>query len=230
MTLTGSQAEDAGIRTNEIAAVEVVLRLGALMLAAGSPTDDVERAMRTAASALGVVRATAAVSFGMIMLSYFPDAGAQPASAMQMVPDRVADYRRLSAAAKLVTELRAGRVDLGAAVAEVDRIESLDVAWPEPLSSLAQALSAAASTVLFGGSALDALATLIIGGLVQPIVVRLDRSGLPPFFRSLIGPFVSSVLVALRSPWEHPSILHSCSPAACCDSSPARPSSQACAT
>ena len=33
--------------------------------AAGSPTDDVERAMRTAAASLGLTRTTAAVSFGI---------------------------------------------------------------------------------------------------------------------------------------------------------------------
>ena len=178
-------------------AVEVVLRLGAVMLGAGSPTDDVERAMRSAAGALGLTRTTAVVSFGTIWLSYFPGAGTQPVTAMQLVPERVTDYRRLSAAAHLVRDLRAGQSDLSGAVNEIERIASLDTAWPEPFTSLAQAGSAAASTLLFGGSALDALATLVIGAFVQPIVVRLDRSGLPPFFRSLIGPLVSSILVAV---------------------------------
>ena len=41
-------------------AVDVVLRLGSIMLSAGSPTDDVERAMRTAAASVGLERATAA--------------------------------------------------------------------------------------------------------------------------------------------------------------------------
>ncbi len=193
----GSPSGTFESRSDEITAVEVVLRLGAVMLSAGSPTDDVQRAMRTAASAVGLERATAVVSFGTISVSYFSSSATQPATAMQLVPDKETDYRRLSAAATLVTELRRGSVDLAGAVTEIERIESLDTAWPEPLTSLAQAASAAASTVLFGGSGLDALATFIIGALVQPIVVRLDRSGLPPFFRSLIGPFVSSLLVAL---------------------------------
>ena len=176
--------------------VEIVLRLGAVMLAAGSPTDDVQRAMQTAAAAVGLTRATAIVSFGTISLSSFTGPAAQPVTAMHLVPERVADYRRLSAAAALVSELRVGSVDIEGAAAELYRIEALDTAWPEPLTSLAQAGSAAAATVLFGGSGVDALATLIIGMLVQPIAIRIDRSGLPPFFRSLVGPLVSSVLVA----------------------------------
>jgi uncharacterized membrane protein YjjP (DUF1212 family)/uncharacterized membrane protein YjjB (DUF3815 family) len=180
-----------------VRAVEVILKLGAVMLAAGSPTDDVERAMRAAAASLGLERTTAAVSFGMISLTYFPGMAAQPITAILLVSEQTTDYRRLAAASELVARLRAETVDLESAAAEVDRIGSLETAWPEPFTSLAQALSAAASTVLFGGSAADALATLIIGVMVQPIVVRLDGSGLPPFFRSLIGPLVSSLLVAV---------------------------------
>ncbi len=180
-----------------VRAVEVVLKLGAIMVGAGSPTDDVERAMRSAAESLGLPRTTAGVSFGTISLSYFPPPAAQPVTAMLLAPEQVSDYRRLTAAAGLVSELRMGTLDLAGADAEIERIGALQTAWPEPLTSLAQAVSAAASTVLFGGSAIDALATLIISAVVQPIVVRLDGSGLPPFFRSLIGPLVSSLLVAL---------------------------------
>ena len=180
-----------------VRAVQVVLKLGAVMLGAGSPTDDVERAMRSAAESLGLPRTTAGVSFGTITLSYFPGPAAQPVTAMLFAPEQVSDYRRLTAAAGLVSELRAGTLDLGGAEAEIERIGALETAWSEPLTSLAQAVSAAASTVLFGGSAIDAVATLLISALVQPIVVRLDGSGLPPFFRTLIGPLVSSLLVAL---------------------------------
>ena len=186
----------ANDETDGVRAVQVVLKLGAVMLGAGSPTDDVERSMRSAAASLGLPRTTAGVSFGTISLSYFPGPATQPVTAILLVPDQVSDYRRLTAAAGLVNELREDKLGLDAAEAEVERISALQTAWPEPLTSLAQAVSAAASTVLFGGAAFDALATLLISVLVQPIVVRLDRSGLPPFFRSLIGPLVSSLLVA----------------------------------
>ncbi len=178
-------------------AIDLVVRLGAIMISAGSPTDDVERSMGVAARALGLGRVTAAVSFGSITLSYVAGPDGPPATAMQMVRERLSDYRRLSAAARLVNDLRTGAVDRARAAAEVARIEALGSAWPEPLSSLAQAVSASASTVVFGGSPLDALATLIIGVLVQPIIVRVDGSGLPPFFRSLIGPLISCLLVAV---------------------------------
>src|SRR5262245_10113475 len=160
-------------------AVDLVVRLGAIMLSAGSPTDDVERSMRVAARALGLEPVTAAVSFGSITLSYRASPEGQQATAMQMVRERSSDYRRLSAAARLGNGLRPGAADRGHAAAEVERIEQMGSAWPEPITSLAQAVSASASTLLFGGSPLDALATLIIGAVVQPIIVRVDGSGLP---------------------------------------------------
>ncbi len=160
--------------------------------------------MRSAAAGLGLDRTTAAVSFGTIWLSYSPGPAAQPITAMVLVPEQATDYQRLAAAAGLVTELRTGTVDLERAAAEVERVASLQTAWREPFTSLSQAVSAGASTVLFGGSALDALATLLISAVVQPIVVRLDGSGLPPFFRSLIGPLVSSLLVALTVALDAP--------------------------
>jgi uncharacterized membrane protein YjjP (DUF1212 family) len=177
--------------------VDLVVRLGAIMLSAGSPTDDVERSMGVAARALGLERVTAAVSFGSITLSYIAGPDNAPATAMQMVRERSSDFRRLSAAARLVNDLRTGAAERTHAAAEVERIEQLGSAWPEPLTSFAQAVSASASTVLFGGSPLDALATLIIGVIVQPIIVRVDGPGLPPFFRSLIGPLISCLLVAV---------------------------------
>ncbi|HEX6474815.1 MAG TPA: threonine/serine exporter family protein, partial [Candidatus Limnocylindria bacterium] len=83
-------------------AVDLVVRLGAIMLSAGSPTDDVERSMQVAARALGLERVTSAVSFGSITLSYLSGPENSPATAMQMVRERSSDYRRLSAAARLV--------------------------------------------------------------------------------------------------------------------------------
>ena len=43
----------------------------------------------------------------------------------------------------------------------------------------------------------DALATLAIAAAVQPVLARLDRSSLPPFFRSFFGAAMSTLLVAL---------------------------------
>jgi uncharacterized membrane protein YjjP (DUF1212 family) len=52
--------------------------------------------------------------------------------------------------------------------------------------------------VLFGGSPLDAVATFGIGIGIGPVVEWLDRSsGLPPFFQTLIAPFLATLAAVL---------------------------------
>ena len=179
--------------------VEVVLTLGAIMLSSGSSTNDVEQAMRSTATAIDLPRATAVVSFNTVSLTYFPEPQAQPITAIRLAPQRLNEYRRLSAAATLAGNLRSGAIDLSQAALELDRISGSDMSdmtWSRPLAGLAQAASAAAFTIVFGGTVVDALVTLLISTLVQPAVMSLDRSKLPPFFRSLLSPFLVALLVA----------------------------------
>ena len=67
----------------------------------------------------------------------------------------------------------------------------------QALRFVAPGLSAAGTTLMFGGDQLEALATLAIGLLVQPALAALDHSSLPPFFRLGIGAAGSAILVAL---------------------------------
>lgn len=175
--------------------IDVVLTLGAIMLRAGSSTNDIERAMRLTGEAIGLVQPTAAVTFNTISLSYSPASAAPPITAIRLVLERSDDYRRLLAAAKLMSDLRSGSISVRGARAEIDRIRGVSIMGYRPLTSLAQAVSAAALTLVIGGTVIDVVITLLISAIVQPIVVLLDRSGLPPFFRSLIGPLISVLLV-----------------------------------
>jgi uncharacterized membrane protein YjjP (DUF1212 family)/uncharacterized membrane protein YjjB (DUF3815 family) len=180
----------------EVLGVEVVLALGTLLISTGSSTRDAEHAMRSTAAAIGLSRATAAVSFNVIALSYFPVPTARPITAINLVPQRVDDYQRLSAAATLASSLRSGAIGLGEAAAALWRMNGSTAMPSKWLGGLAQAASAAALTVVFGGTGTDALATMLVSTLVQPVVMGLDRFRLPPFFRSLIGPLVAALFVA----------------------------------
>lgn len=175
--------------------VDVVLTLGAIMLGAGSSTDDIERAMRLTGAAIGVEQPTAVVTFNTISLSYSPGPAIPPVTAIQLVLERSDDYRRLLAAARLMRDLRSGSISLRGARAEIEHIRGSGIMAFKPLTSIAQAVSAAALTLVIGGTVIDVVATLLISAIIQPFVVLLDKSGLPPFFRSLIGPLLSVLLV-----------------------------------
>jgi uncharacterized membrane protein YjjP (DUF1212 family) len=183
--------------------VSTALRVGSILLAAGATTDDVERAMRRVALAAGLTDVQSAVTMGILTMSAVGERG-WPVTQVRIVGERANDYRRLSLVAGLVDGVDAGTLTVDAIPAELDRILELEPPYPSWLVVLASALSSAAATVLFGGDALDAVATLGIGLVVEPIVRRLDRSALPEFFSTLIGPFLAVglaiVLVAAGLP------------------------------
>ena len=79
----------------------------------------------------------------------------------------------------------------------LDRQDSSGPAYGRFLTFAAPGLSAAGSTLMFGGNERDALVTLAIGLAVQPILAALDRSRIPPFFRLAIGVAGTAMLVAL---------------------------------
>ena len=175
-------------------ALAVALRVGSLLLAAGSSTDDVERSMRRVALAEGLLEVQCVVMLGILTMSAVRATDGLPLTQMRLVSQRTNDFRRLTAAVELVDRLESGAVSPDDAMAELDRIDALDAPYSPIVSTVATALSSAAAVVLFGGSAVDAAVTLGIGLAVDPVVQRLDRSALPEFFRALTGPLLATLL------------------------------------
>ena len=178
-------------------ALDLVVQLGAILLAAGAPTEDVEAAMRRAAVGAGIDRPSAVVTFNAIALSALPAGSSQPTTALRLVPERRTDFGHLAATTRVAGQLGRRELDIEAAVTEIDRIAALGHGWPLQVRRLAPAGSAAAAALLLGASWLEALVTGVIGILVQPLVAILERSALTPFFRSLLGPFASALLVVV---------------------------------
>ena len=206
-TDTAEPAPPAAIAPDPAAdyrSLAIALRVGAVLLTAGASTDDVERAMRRVAQAAGLDDVQSVVILGILTISAVRGHNRQPITQTRIVGRRTSDSQRLVAAARLVDRIEAGQVSAGEAAVELDRIDALAAPYSGWVLTLAMALSSAASTVLFGGSAQDALATLAIGLAVEPIVRRVESSGLPDFFQALIGPFLATalavVLVALGLP------------------------------
>jgi uncharacterized membrane protein YjjP (DUF1212 family) len=175
----------------------IALRVGAVLLTAGASTDDVERAMRRVARAAGLEDVQSVVILGILTISAVRASDRQPITQTRIVGRRTSDSQRLVRASRLVDRIEAGKVSTEEAAAELDRIDALPPPYSAWVLTLAMALSSAASTVLFGGTAQDALATLAIGLAVEPVVRRVETSGLPEFFQVLIGPFLATALAVI---------------------------------
>jgi uncharacterized membrane protein YjjP (DUF1212 family) len=172
------------------------MRIAINQLASGAQTDDVETAVRDVARRYGIRGVQAAITFSMISISH--DTGtADPITMLHFVRDRTVDFDRLAATAALVRAIRSEPMPIAAAEAELDAIEEGRSAYGRFVTFVAPAVSAAASTIVFGGDAVDGLATFADALLIQPALAAIGRTSLPPFFRVGFGAAASALLVAL---------------------------------
>jgi uncharacterized membrane protein YjjP (DUF1212 family) len=188
--------------------LSVVIRVGSLLLANGATTDEVEQAMRSIARASGLDNVQAIVQFATISVSYAPEADAEPITIVRLARNRTTDYARLTAASELANRLSDSQMTVDDALDEVQRIESSGAPYPTWLLWLASAISAGGATVLFGGGPIEVMAAGVATIAARPALEWMARSGLPTFFRNVIGPALAVtvviVLMALGLPANGP--------------------------
>ncbi len=177
--------------------LRLAMRIAVTMLSNGAQAEDVEASIGHLARAYDVGGVQAAVSFSMISISRYTHPDEPPTTLLHLVRDRRIDFTRLAAVSETVRHIRDGSLDLETAESAVDRLDSATSSYGQVARFVAPGLSAAGTTLMFGGDLLEALATLAIGLVVQPALAALDRSSLPPFFRLGIGAAGSAILVAL---------------------------------
>jgi len=178
--------------------LRLAMRVAIAMLGSGAQTDDVETAIDTTGRAYRIDPIQRSVTFSGIAISYDdPTDGHPPTTLLYTVPERVSDFARLAAASSVVRRIKAGDLDIAGAEGALDELVRQPPPYGRAISFAAPAVSAAGSTVVFGGAPLDAIATLAVALVIQPALSSLDRSELPPFFRTFFGVAASTLLVAL---------------------------------
>lgn len=171
--------------------------MGVAMLASGAQATDIEASLRGVMRALGLPGAEAVVTYSTVSISFVAPGDAEATTALQLVRDWRPDYSQLAALRALAREIRGGRADLERTEAELTRIAAKPRPYRAALRLAAPGLSAAAATILFGGSPGDAAVTLAIGLAVQPLLERIEASDLPPFFQVVGGVSTTAFLVVL---------------------------------
>jgi uncharacterized membrane protein YjjP (DUF1212 family) len=177
--------------------LRIAMRVAVTMLSSGAQSDEVEAAITSITEAYGVHDVQASVTFSGITVSHDRSGTERPTTLLHIVRDRTSDFARLAAASDTVRRIRAGELDPEAASAALDQLETQESPYGPLVSFVAPGISAAGSTVLFGGNLAESATTLAIAFLVQPALAQLDRSSLPPFFRLVFGAAASTILVAL---------------------------------
>jgi uncharacterized membrane protein YjjP (DUF1212 family)/uncharacterized membrane protein YjjB (DUF3815 family) len=165
------------------------------MLASGAQSQEVEATLLAVMRAFGLADGEAIVTNSSVTISHVAPGDAEATTAILAVRRWRPDFGRLAAAAALGNDIQAERVGIGAAEAEIERIAALPPPYGRLLAFVAPALLSAAVTIMFGGTAVDAVATLAIGLAIQPILEGIERSALPLFFQVVFGVAATTLLV-----------------------------------
>jgi uncharacterized membrane protein YjjP (DUF1212 family) len=197
VTLAPTSHDPTALPADDRARVlRLALRFAVAMLGSGAQTEDTEAAVGALTRGLGLPNVQAAVTFSTVSVSHTAR-GASPITLLHIVRDREADFSRLADLSALARAIGHEEMDLDGAEAELRRIAARPSTYRPLVTFSAAGISAMGSTLMFGGSLIDAAATLAIAMAVQPALAALDRSTLPPFFRVAFGAAASTLAVAL---------------------------------
>jgi uncharacterized membrane protein YjjP (DUF1212 family) len=202
---------DAGLRLRVHRLLTVILRIGALLLGSGASTNDVETTMQALAEEAELQTMEPTVIAGLVTVSWDPGWHGEPITMLRVVRQRTTEYDRLADLASLVSRVQDGSLSFDDVDTELDGIEARSRRYASREILLATSASAAASTVLFGGGILEAVAAAVAVGAAQPFVVRLGATGFPMFFQNVAAPaivtLVALLLIGLHFPVNGPIVV-----------------------
>lgn len=176
--------------------MDLALRIGELLLAAGAGAADVSAQMNNVGHAAGLRNFTADVTFTELTMSYQPAGDVPPIIAIRQVRARQADYATLTAVDHLVRRVVSGRLSQSAAAEQLKALTS-------QASGLPNWVVTAALGAMGGGVAvmLDArwqvLAIAIVAAASIDVIARwLARRRVPVFYQQAAGGLFATLFAA----------------------------------
>ncbi|MFD0684874.1 threonine/serine exporter family protein [Actinomadura fibrosa] len=192
-------------------AVDLVLRVGELLLASGETTERVNEAMLSLALAYELPRCEVQVTLTSLLVSTHPGKGAVPVTGARAIRRRTPAYWRLTALHDLVQQASIGMLELDEAHRRLAEVKRGRPPYPAWLLVMSLGLIAASASVLSGGGPLvagTAFAATLLGDRAGAV---LARRGIVEFFQlavaAAIGATGAAVVVALGEPGQAATIV-----------------------
>lgn len=176
--------------------MDLALRIGELMLAAGAGAADVSVQMDNVARACGERTLIADVTFTELAITYQPPDDEPPIIQIRNVRGRNADYSQLTAVDHLVRSLAAGRIDRDEALAQVKTIDNNPPPYPRWAGTTAWGVMGAAIAVMLAAPWLIVGVAFVAACAVDLIARALDRRRVPVFYQRAAGGLFATVLAA----------------------------------
>ncbi|WP_433473353.1 threonine/serine ThrE exporter family protein [Spirillospora sp. CA-142024] len=192
-------------------AVDLVLRVGELLLASGETTERVNEAMLGLAVAYELPRCEVQVTLTSLLVSAHPGGGAAPMTGTRAIRRRTPAYWRLAALHQLVQDASIGMLELDEAHKRVAEIKRGRPPYPSWLLVVSLGLIAASGSVLSGGGPLVAITAFFATLLGDRAAAYLARRGIAEFFQltvaAAIGAAAAAVVVAMGNPGQAATIV-----------------------
>jgi uncharacterized membrane protein YjjP (DUF1212 family) len=181
-------------------ALDLVLRVGELLLASGEATERVNESMLSLAVAYELPRCEVAVMFTFLSVSVHPGGGAPPVTGARAIRRRNPAYWRLVRLHSLVQEASLGLLGLDEAFERLTSIKRGRAPYPSWLMVIGLGLIAASASVMVGGGPLVAGTAFVATVLADRTAALLARRGVVEFFQlavaATIGASSAAVVIA----------------------------------
>ncbi|MFL6053890.1 MAG: threonine/serine exporter ThrE family protein [Actinoallomurus sp.] len=185
-------------------ALDLVLRVGELLLASGEATERVNESMLSLAVAYELPHADVAVTFTVITVNVHPGHGAMPVTGGRAIRRRSPAYWRLVALHALIQEASLGLVDVEEAHRRLAEIKRMPPPYPPWLIVVFLGLIAASASVMVGGGPLVAGTAFVATVLGDRAAAALARRGVAEFFQLTMAAAISaasaSLVIAVGAP------------------------------
>ncbi|SEG31621.1 Uncharacterized membrane protein YjjP, DUF1212 family [Thermomonospora echinospora] len=178
-------------------ALDVVLRVGELLLTSGESTERVTEAMYGLAVAYELPRCEVQVSFTGLLVSVHPGHGFPPVTGSRAIRRRTPAYWRLPALHALVQDASIGMLEPAQAHQRLAEIKWARAPYPRWALVAALGLIAASASVLSGGgpvAAATAFGATVLGDRAAAV---LARRGVAEFYQLAIAAAIATAAAAL---------------------------------
>lgn len=182
-------------------ALDLVLRVGELLLASGEATERVNESMLSLGVAYELPRCEVSVTFTVISVSVHPGGGALPVTGARAIRRRNPAYWRLVALHSLIQEATIGLLDLQDAHDRLRKIKRGHPPYGSPyppwLGVVALGLIAASAGVMMGGGPLVAGTAFVATVLADRAAALLGRRGIAEFFQLTVAASIGATSAVL---------------------------------
>ncbi|GGC66952.1 threonine/serine exporter family protein [Hoyosella rhizosphaerae] len=174
-------------------ALDLAVRVGAVLLDSGTGAIDTQWHTQFVASTYGLEQCEVDVTYNAIVITAHRGPTLPPATTMRVVHHRSLDFTRLSAVDHLIRQMRNRLLSPAQAHRILDTIVSAPHPYPRWVATAAWAGMAAAVAFLLGAAPIIALVAFFTTIVIYRTNLYLNKLGLPLFYQQVVGGMIATV-------------------------------------